>query len=77
MGKAKNVTRQDMEAAAERIALRDGVSIDDVRDRVRNPQRTCARPGCDATFPVRDDRQRYCSGNCKAVAHRLRNGGES
>jgi hypothetical protein len=31
----RDVTRDDMEAAAERIAARDGVTVEDVRERIR------------------------------------------
>jgi hypothetical protein len=75
---AKHITRDDTEAAGARIAARLGITVDEHRARVRNAQRECARTGCEETFSIHDnDRRRYCSDACKALAGRLRSGGAS
>ena len=71
------ITRADMEIAAERIARRRGITVQELRDQVRNPQRACVGPDCKVTFTVHDDRQKYCSDACKAAAHLVRNGADS
>lgn len=81
---AKNVTRADMEAAGERIAARDGITVEDVRERVRrgsaiagDDERTCDLDGCDRTFTPTNARHRYCTTSHRAAAHRERTGGAS
>jgi hypothetical protein len=79
------VTADDMEAAAERIAVREGVTVEGVRERVRrgdvlagDAERTCALPGCDRTFVPRNVLHRYCRPAHRAAGHRgVRTGGAS
>lgn len=71
------ITRDDMEAAAERIAARDGVTVEDVRNDVRNPVpviRTC--PSCGERFTVGRNDKTYCGNPCKSKSHRA-NGSQS
>lgn len=80
-----------LEAAAVRIAAREGITVEDVREGVRRGDaiaakrtnedapaaavRTCALAGCDRTFVPRTDRHRYCKPAHRAADHRLRTGG--
>lgn len=80
-----------LEAAAVRIAGREGITVEDVRERVRRGDaiaaertnedatptavRTCALAGCDRTFVPRTERHRYCKPAHRAADHRVRTGG--
>jgi len=72
----EQVTRDDVDAAAVRIAERDGVTVEDVRERVRRggelagDERRCALPGCDRTFTPRNDLHRFCKPAHRAAGHR-------
>jgi hypothetical protein len=72
----KRITSDDMEAAGRNVAARRGITVKELRDLVRNPPRACRGPDCEVTFTVHDDRQKYCSDNCKAAAGRVRNGAD-
>lgn len=73
MSTERIVTRDDMEAAAERIAARDGITVEQVRDRARNPMRTC--PGCGKPFAAKRGDKEFCSTACRGRHHRA-NGSE-
>jgi hypothetical protein len=73
----KRITADDMEAAGRNVAARRGITVQELRDLVRNPPRACQGPDCKAAFTVYDDRQRYRSDSCKAAAGRVRNGAAS
>lgn len=73
MADQKRVTRDDVNAAAERIAARDGITVDELRERVRNPKRTCS--GCGETFAAKRGDKGYCTTACRARHHRT-NGSE-
>lgn len=69
-----DVTRDDMDAAAERIAARDGITVAEVKRRARNPRRTCI--GCDKPFSAKRGDKDYCTAACRGRAHRT-NGSEA
>jgi len=79
------VTADDMEDAAERIAVRDGVTVEEVRERVRrgdalagDAERTCALDGCSETFVPKNELHRFCKPAHRAADHRrVRTGGAS
>lgn len=70
---ARDITRDDMEAAAERIAARDGITVDGLRERVRNPRRTCI--GCDEPFVAARGDKDYCTTACRGRHHRTNGSG--
>lgn len=78
------VTAADMEAAGERIAARDGITVEQLRERLREVERTeaaereCELAGCARTFVPSNVRHRFCTPAHRAAAHRrVRTGGAS
>lgn len=76
MANPRRITADDVEIAGRNIAARHGITVDELKALLRNPQRPCQGPECERKFTVHDDRQKYCSDDCKAAAGRVRNGAD-